>query len=76
MRSGISSGGLPLWNAEDGVHLAWDAYRDLAGALAEMAECVEVEDDLSCSSGGSKRRQSESVVTLPDAPAPNEAAVA
>jgi hypothetical protein len=57
-----------LWSADDGVHLAWEAYRDLAAAFTEMAESRDADDDMSCSSEGSKRKHPESVVPLPGAP--------
>ncbi len=48
------------------MHLAWEGYRDLASATSKIASgCdVDVEDNASYSSEGSKRKQPESVVTL------------
>jgi hypothetical protein len=68
LHSRVSSEGDMLWSADNGVHLAWEAYRDLAAAFTEMAESRDADDDMSCSSEGSKRKHPESVVPLPGAP--------
>jgi hypothetical protein len=70
----VPSGGHSLWSADEGVHLAWEAYRDLAAAIAEMAESGDADDNLSYSSERSKRKHPDSVVTLPRSPHPKRLA--
>jgi hypothetical protein len=70
LQSRISSLGNPLWSADDGVHLAWEGYRDLAATIGEVAESEDVANSLSCSSEGSKRNHPDSIVTLPHASLP------
>ncbi len=77
LKSRKTSSGSPLWSDKDGVHLTGDGYRDLAGVIVEMAAGggadygdSREEDAASCGADASKRRQPDSVVTLPPAPPP------
>ncbi len=54
LRSRVSSGGHSLWSPGDSVHLAWEAYHDLAAAIVKMVESGDTEDSLSCSFEGPK----------------------
>jgi hypothetical protein len=67
LRSCTTSSGGPLWSTEDSGHMMWKAYRDLAGALGEMAAGGDADDSVSCSSEGAKGKQQEKVVMLPAA---------
>jgi hypothetical protein len=70
VRSRITSTGGSLWCQEDGVHLSREGYQDLAWAIREAADSEFVTNDMSCSSDGSKRKRSDSIVTLPRTPLP------
>jgi hypothetical protein len=47
--------------------MMWKAYRDLAGALREMAAGGDADDSVSCSPEDVKREKPEQVVVLPAA---------
>ncbi len=72
MKNRITSAGSPLWCETDGVHLSPDEYRDLACAIMELAtgsdnDSYDDSEDRtdSCSTGASKRKHPDSVVTMP-----------
>jgi hypothetical protein len=47
LRNCTTSGGSPLWSFGNGVYLAWVDYRDLAGAIGEMAVDNTTDDSVS-----------------------------
>jgi hypothetical protein len=72
LKSRRTSAGSPLWNETDGVHLSPDGYRDLACAIMELVtgsdnDSYDDSEDgtASCSTGASKRKHPDSVVTMP-----------
>ncbi len=65
LRHRTTSTGSLLWCATDGVHMTVDAYADLAHAIMEASEGGVDGDAASCSSGSSKRKLPDSVITLP-----------
>jgi hypothetical protein len=72
LRKRLTSDGASLWCTGDPVHLCPDAYQDLAGAFSEEGDgsvTGEPDGSISASSEGLKRRNPESVVTLPKMPA-------
>jgi hypothetical protein len=64
LRSWTTSRGGLLWSTGYSGHMMWKAYRDLAGALGEMAAGGYADDSVSCSSEGAKGKQPEKVVIL------------
>ncbi len=72
LRHRTNSKGGQLWSAADGVHMTVDAYADLAHAIMEAYQ-GDVGDTTSCSSGSSKRKIPDSVVTLPGSGATKQA---
>jgi hypothetical protein len=73
LRHRMISKGTQLWCPADGVHMTKDAYADLAHAILEANQGEDVGDTASCSSGSSKRKIPDSVVTLPGAGATKQA---
>jgi hypothetical protein len=72
LRKRLTSDGASLWCTGDPVHLFPDAYQDLVGAFSEEGDgsvTGEPDGSISASSEGLKRRNPESVVTLPKMPA-------
>jgi hypothetical protein len=72
LKNRTTSAGSSLWSGTDGVHLSPDGYRDLACAIIELAAGCDndsydnSEDGTdSCSTGASKRKHPDSVVTMP-----------
>jgi hypothetical protein len=68
LRHRVTSKVTQLWCQADGVHMSRDAYADLAHAILEANQGGDTGDAASCSSGSSKRKVPDSVVTLPGAP--------
>jgi hypothetical protein len=67
----LTSSGTSIWCEQDGVHLSRDAYRDVAAAITEIASgcgMVDVDDSASNSTDSTKRKQPDSVITLPRGP--------
>jgi hypothetical protein len=72
LRKRLTSDGTSLWSTGDPIHLSPDAYRDLAGALSEEGDGSVTggpDSSTSAPSEGLKRRNPESVVTMPKIPA-------
>jgi hypothetical protein len=57
LRNCTTSSRDPLWTVGDGVHMTWEAYRDVADATGEMAARGNTDDSVSCSSESAKRKQ-------------------
>jgi hypothetical protein len=58
----------PLWIVEDGAYSTWGSSCDLPGAIGEVVASSGMDDSLSCSSEGPKRKQPEFVMALPADP--------
>jgi hypothetical protein len=65
LRLRTTSSGGPLWSMADGVHMTKETYSDLALEILEAAHGCDMGDNTSCSSGSSKRKCPELVVTVP-----------
>jgi hypothetical protein len=58
LRNCTTSSRDPLWTMRDGVHVTWEAYRDVADeCTGEMAGRGNTDDSVSCSSESIKRKQ-------------------
>jgi hypothetical protein len=73
LRHRMTSKGTQLWCPADGVHMTREAYADLAHAILEATHGGDFGDTASCSSGSSKRKIPDSVVTVPSASATKQA---
>jgi hypothetical protein len=76
LRNRVTRTGIPLWSMWDPVHLAEEAYGELAYAILNACDGDgNGPDDVSCSSGGysdrsNKRRRPDAVITTPLDPNP------
>jgi hypothetical protein len=67
----LTSSGTSIRCEQDGVHLLRDAYKDVAAAITEIASgcgTVDIDDSASNSTDSTKRKQPDSVITLPRGP--------